>query len=178
MSLILTSDQFYGNRLQVSDPGLHLRNILPWKPRMSVLSIETRMHSSRMRTGRSLTVYWSVLPSWGGSAPGGGLLPGGSASQGGGCLLRGWGSTPGGFSLPRGGVCTQRGCLLRGVSSWGGQFPGGSALGGFSLPVGCLLPGGSPCPETPPVNRITHTCKNITLATTSLRPVIKEILNR
>ena len=28
------------------------------------------------------------------------------------------------------------------------------------------------CPETPPVNRITHTCKNITLATTSLRPVI------
>ena len=31
--------------------------------------------------------------------------------------------------------------------------------------------GGSPCPETPPVNRITHTCKNITLATTSLGPV-------
>ena len=31
--------------------------------------------------------------------------------------------------------------------------------------------GGSP--ETPPVNRITDTCKNITLATTSLRPVKK-----
>ena len=36
--------------------------------------------------------------------------------------------------------------------------------------------GGTPCPRGggthPPVNRITHSCKNITLATTSLRPVI------
>ena len=33
------------------------------------------------------------------------------------------------------------------------------------------------CTEAdPPVNRITHTCKNITLATTSLRPVIRMML--
>ena len=60
----------------------------------------------------------------------------------------------GGFSLvPGGGVC-----LVRGGSPWSG---GGSPLvwGGFSR-------------DTPPVNRITDTCKNITLATTSLRPVI------
>ena len=81
------------------------------------------------------------------SQPGGGSAPGG-------CLL------PGGFSLPRG----------RWVSAPGGGFslPGGSAPGGWvSAPGG----GGSPCPETPPVNRITHTCKNITLATISLLPV-------
>ena len=41
------------------------------------------MHFSRMRTGRSLTVCWSLLP-------GGGLLRGGvSAPMGEGCLLRG-----------------------------------------------------------------------------------------
>ena len=81
----------------------------------------TRMHSSRMRTGRSLTVCRSLLP-------------------GGGCLL--------------GGVCSG-GCLLlgEGVSALGGGIP--------------------PCTEadTPPVNRMTDRCKNITLATTSLRPV-------
>ena len=81
------------------------------------------MHSSRMRTGCSLTVCCSVLPrgAWsGGAGPGGGLL-----------------------SL--GGCAWSRGvCLV-----WGG----------FSR-------------EPPPVNRITDTCKNITLATTSLRPVI------
>ena len=51
--------------------------------------------------------------------------------------------------------------------------------GGFSLVLGGVLlgpGGGSPWSrggslETPPVDRITDTCKNITLATTSLRPV-------
>ena len=58
----------------------------------------TRMHSSRMRTGRSLTVCWSLLPG-GVSAPGG-VCSGGSA--------------PGGVSAPRrGGVCS------------GGSAPGG-----------------------------------------------------
>ena len=94
------------------------------------------MHSSRMRTGRSLTVCCSVLPG------GGGVLLG-----------------PGGVLLgPGGGVC-----LVPGGGSpwsWGGsRLLGGSAWSG----------GGSP--ETPPVNRITDTCKNKTLATTSLRPV-------
>ena len=101
------------------------------------------MHSSRMRTGRSLTVCQS--------------------------LLRG--------SVWSGGV-SARGCLLWGVSARGGLVPGGSALGGVSGPGGCLLWGvgggvwsqggvGIPaCTEadTPPVNRMTDTCKNITLA--------------
>ena len=93
------------------------------------------MHSSRMRTGRSLTVCCSLLP-------GGGGLPG-----------------------PGGGVCLCRGgSPCRGVSAWSG---------------------GSPCPggvsgqaPSPPVNRITDTCKNITLATTSLRPVISDSLDK
>ena len=90
---------------------------------------ETRMHSSRMRTGRSLTVYRSLLPE------GGGCLLGG-------CLLRVWG------------VCSQGGCLLPGVSAWGESMVSQHALR-----------------QTPAVNRITDTSKNITLATTSLRPV-------
>ena len=49
------------------------------------------MHSSRMRTGRSLTVCCSLLP--GGSPWSGGVLP-----------ARGGLTGPGGFSLP-GGVC-------------------------------------------------------------------------
>ena len=85
------------------------------------------------------------------------MLPGGvwagGVSAPGGCLL------PGGFSLPGvgGGLVLGGGVCSRGVSLWGGG----------DLPAR----GGSPCLETPPVNRITHTCKNITLATTSLRPV-------
>ena len=57
----------------------------------------TRMHSSRMRTGRSLTVCRSLLPGGGGRGcvcSGGDLLQGVSAS--GGCLLQG-------------GVCSQGG---------------------------------------------------------------------
>ena len=100
------------------------------------------MHSSRMRTGRSLTVCCSVLPGGGGVCSGG--LPGPRGRGGG-----------------------------DGVCSGGVPGLGGSALGGVSALGGCLLWGGSPCPETPrPVNRITHTCKNITLATTLLWPVI------
>ena len=118
------------------------------------------MHSSRMRTGRSLTVCWSLFP-------GGCLLRG--------CLLPGRGCLLGGVSAP-GGVCSQGvsapgGCLLPGVvcsrgvcsgvvCSWGGLLQGGSA------------PGGSASDTPPPVNRMTDRCKNITLATTSLRPVI------
>ena len=78
-----------------------------------------------------------------------------------GCLVLG------GFSLA-GGVLPGRGGVLpgRGGSPWRGVvFPGGGVVlpgrgGGFSLL------------ETPPVNRMTDRCKNITLATTSLRPVI------
>ena len=52
-----------------------------------------RMHSSRMRTGRSLTVCRSLLPGWGRSAPRGGLLLGGSAIGG----VFSWGSAIGGI---------------------------------------------------------------------------------
>ena len=104
-----------------------------------------------------------------------------SASRGGVCSR--WGAC----LLPRGSPCL-RGCLLpEGVSATGGVLPaqgglptqGGVCSRGVSAPRGVgsphpggfSMPGGSPCLETPPVNRITHTCKNITLATTSLRPV-------
>ena len=80
----------------------------------------TRMHSSRMRTGRTLTVFRSLL-------------------------FRGEGSGPGG------------------VPAWSG---GGLVPGGTYLVWGCLVR------YSPPVNRMTHTCKNITLAKTSFRPVI------
>ena len=57
------------------------------------------------------------------------------------------------------------GCLLpggRGVSARGVWSRGGGAL-----LAGGVLPTGDP-----PVNRMTNRCKNITLTTTSLRPVI------
>ena len=114
------------------------------------------MHSSRMRTGRLLTVCLSVLPE------GGCLLPGGMSARGGWCLLRG------------GDVCSGGGGFL---TAWGGVLPGrgvSAPRGVLPRQGGCLLPGGVSLPgDPPPVNRITHTCKNITLATTSLRPVIR-----
>ena len=78
------------------------------------------------------------------SAPGGVSPPGGSGP--GGCLLLGGMAAPGGV----GGVCSGGGEVL--------------LLGG-SVPA---------CTEAdpPPVNRMTNRCKNITLATTSLRLVM------
>ena len=134
------------------------------------------MHSSRMRTGRSLTVCRG-----GGSSPcrGVSLLGGVLLAQGEGVSLLGG-------VLPAGGYPCQGGLLARGVSLpggfslLGGLLAKGGLLAGGGLPAG----GGSPClgglpargvslPETPPpsVDRITDTSKNITLATTSLRPV-------
>ena len=109
------------------------------------------MHSSRMRTGRSLTVCRSLLP-------GGCLLPGWRCLIPGGCLLLG-GVCSGG------GVCSQ-GCLLPGGGSASGGVGGRSAPGRGVCPWG----GGIPtCTEAdPPVNRMTDRCKNITLATTLL----------
>ena len=104
--------------------------------------------------------------SWGGwvvSAPGGGGVwsrgDGGVCSQGdlvpGGCLVRGVSAPPGGCLLP-GGVCS------RGVSA-----PGGWSS---TPPLG---PGRYPCPP-PWTEWMTDRCKNITLAKTSFRPVIKD----
>ena len=72
---------------------------------------------------------------------------GGVCSGGGGCLPL---SALGG-SVPRG-------CLLRGVSAHGG-----------------VLSQHAPRQTPPLVNRMTKRCKNITLATTSLRPVTIKI---
>ena len=86
-------------------------------------------------------------------------------------------------------ICTGRSLI---VDRGGGCFlPGGCLLPGGVLPSwgvlpsqgggGCLLPGGGVVVSQhalrqthppPPVNRISDTSKNITLATTSLRPVI------
>ena len=77
-----------------------------------------------------------------------------------------------------GGVCSRGSVWSGGVCLvWGV-----SGLGGCLVPGGCLLPGGGVWYPSmhwgrhPPVNRMTDRYKNITLATTSLRPVIN-VLN-
>ena len=69
-------------------------------------------------------------------------------------------ASPGGRGSAPGGVWSG-GCLLPGG---GGLVWGVSALGGGVVSQYALR-------QTPPFNRITDTSKNITLATTSLRPV-------
>ena len=100
------------------------------------------MHSSRMRTGRSLTVFWSLL------------LGGGVPSP--------WGCTWScGVYLVLGGVPGPGGCTWSGGAPGPGGVPG---LGGVYLVFGgggYLVPGGTPPPL--PVDRITDACKNITL---------------
>ena len=108
-------------------------------------SPNTRMHSSRMRTGRSLTVCGSLLP------------------RGVCCLLRGGVSTPGGV-CSRGGVCSG-GCLL-----WGDVCSGGRCL----LWVGGCIPACTEAYTLPPCGQNildTHLWKYY-LGPTSLRPVI------
>ena len=166
-----------------------------------IFYIQTRMHSSRMRTGRSLTVclslLWGLPSSWGWGGGGVSLAGGGESPWQG--VPPSWGGSPwqGGLFLGGGGSPWQGGLFL---APWGGLFLGGSpywgsatfwgasfwgegfSLGGApysggasflgGLPLGGSPSGGVSLADTPPVNRITHSCKNITLATTSLRPVI------
>ena len=124
----------------------------------------TRMHSSRMRTGRSLTVCpGGVSPCQGGfSLPGKGVsLPGGLPAREGspcwrGVLPAGEGGSPcpggvlpaggGGFSLPRG--LHARGGVLPAGGGGDSPCPGGSPCWGgglFSLPRGV-----SQLRQTPP----------------------------
>ena len=84
----------------------------------------------------------------------------GVSGPGGSCAWSGGGVWSGGCAWPGGVVCLV----------WGVSGPGGSA----SAP--CGIPPPTPHPPrsrhtSPPVNRMTNRCKNITLATTSLRPV-------
>ena len=102
----------------------------------------------------------------------GGSAPGGVCSGGGGvCLV--WGVWSRGVCVSGlGGVSAPGGCLLPGGVCVSG--PGGCVCvwsGGVFLPGGCVsglegLPAGGEfsLPETPPVDRITDACKNITLA--------------
>ena len=102
---------------------------------------KTRMHSSRMRTSRSLTVCWHLLP--GGVVC---LVRGGLPGLGG---VSAW--SPGGGVLGPGGACSQGGCLPGpGVSAWSG--------GGLASQHALRQT------PSPPVDRITDACKNITLA--------------
>ena len=108
---------------------------------LHISTLLTRMHSSRMRTGRSLTVCWSLLSGGGGcllrgvSAPGG-SAPRGSAPGGGGLLLGV--SAPGGVSAAGGCLlqvgCLLWGCLLLGGLLWGCLLWGGVCSGGVSAP--------------------------------------------
>ena len=102
----------------------------------------TRMHSSMMRTARLLPVSPHMHCSRG-------------VYLWGGCLVGGvpaWGVyMPRGVYLPRG-VPTQGVCLPGGVPAWGLYLPRGRGyLSRYS----------------PPVNRMTDRCKNITLPQTS-----------
>ena len=119
----------------------------------------TRMHSSRMRTGRSLTggCTWSR-----GGVPG---PEGCTWSRGGVWSQGGGGVCPGGVSGPGGGVCSGGRCLVGGGSGLGGSGPG----------RGCVVSQHA-LRQTPPLwtEWMTDRCENMTLATTSLRPVINQ----
>ena len=64
---------------------------------------------------------------------------------------------------------SRRGGGLPGPVGEGSPWSGGVLLGRGG---GSAWSGGVFSGDAPPVNRITDTCKNITLATTSLRPVM------
>ena len=146
------------------------------------------MHSSRMRTDHSLTVsvcrslgVWSGGVCSGVSGLGGCLLGRclvrGVCSWG--CLLLGVSGLGGvwsrGVSGPGGGGLLWGGVFSGGVSGPGGVCSGGVSGPGGSALEGCLLwgvsgPGGAvwvsqhALRQTPPVNRMTDACQNITLA--------------
>ena len=101
-----------------------------------LIILETRLHSSRMRTARALTVSPSML-CWGGC-----LLPGVVSALGGsargvcsGGVCSGGVSAPGIVVSAPGGVCSG------GVSAPGGCLLGGCLLWGVSALGGCLLGG-------------------------------------
>ena len=97
----------------------------------------TNMHSSRMCTARTLTVFPGR---WG---EGAGVVQGGAVV-----------SREGGRVLSSGEGVGR--CCLGGIVQGGGCCPGRRG--------GCCVVGHSPPPPPPPpVDRVTHTCQNITL---------------
>ena len=96
----------------------------------------------------------------GGGLPRGGVCPGGCLPGAGG------GVCPGGF-LPRGvsaWVVSQESVCPGGVSAWGVSHSGGVCLRGVVSEHALR--------QTPPVNRMTDRCKNITFPQLRLRTVI------
>ena len=77
------------------------------------------MHSSRMRTGHSLTICWSLLPRGGVSGPGGVWSQEGSGSEGVCSQGGGPGDVWSGGLLPGGWWCVVQGGVV--VSGLGGQ---------------------------------------------------------
>ena len=111
--------------------------------------------SAWSRGGRGLSGQGVCLV-WGG-LPGPGV--GSAWSQRGVCLV--WGGLPG-----LGGSAWSGGCLPNlGGSAWSQGEGGLPGLGGSGIPACTEADTLPPCGQT-------DTCKNITLATTSLRPVI------
>ena len=128
------------------------------------------MHSSRMRTAR--TAPGDVPGPGGCTCPGD--LPVGCTWSWGVYLVMGVylvlrvylvrGDLPRGVPGPEGGV-PGPGYLPRGCT-WSGGVPGPRGCtwsGGCTWSQGCTCLWGCTCPGTPPVNRMTNRCKNITL---------------
>ena len=98
-----------GFRFFIANLQIHFSWLVVLFSHNKAKSHNTRMHSSRMRTGRSLTVCRSQLPG-GVSALGEGVSAPGRVSAPGGCLLPGSGvSAPGGVCSR--GVSAPRGCI-------------------------------------------------------------------
>ena len=163
----LGSNQSYGSygkkpRISYIISG-HCSTAMHMKDCLRLKRLMTRMHSSRMRTGRLLTVFRGLLfpgectcqrgdvylPE-GGCTCRGVYLPGGCTCQGGvparGVYLPGGvpggGTCQGGCTCPRGCTC-QRGVPARGVYLPGGYLPG---LGGVpTWSGGCLVRYSPPC---------------------------------
>ena len=123
--------------------------------------MQTRLHSSRMRTAHVLTVSHSMLCTRGVY-----LVPGGVPDPRGCTWSRGVDLVQGGVPGPRGCTWSQRRCTWSqgGVPGLGGctwsRREGVPGLGGVPSPRGW-------CQVLPPVNRMTNKCKNITLPQTS-----------
>ena len=91
------------------------------------------MHSSRMRTGRSLTICCSLLPGWGGVWSRGVWSLGVSGPVGGCGVCSGGGVWSGGVCLLHGGGVWSEGSGPGGSAPREGQLPGGLVLGGLLL---------------------------------------------
>ena len=129
------------------------------------------MHSSRMRTGRTLTVFRCLVP--------GGCIPKESRNQKKFPPPKNWGVP---LNPPQPPPQNWRPPEKLETPLGPDQTPGTDLQGMLGYPPGTDLQGmlGYPprltckaCWDTqpPPVGRMTHACENITLAKTSFRPV-------